>query len=836
MANNTKDLLKQLEGTSLSGGTALSADKSTQDINKTKQGITRDEAKLGKPHKNSPTVLSRIFDVLSRGNYAVANATHEGKQKEKKIGAQGKLSLAVLKAEGSGFLKGLEGKKKTTFSKVLKEDYNVKNKLGQGLGGLALDVATDPTNLVGLGVAGKVKDTAELATHGAQVAEAASKSAKGVEAGKVAIQAAQRASQLKTVSKGISTATKASDIKKELRAVDKAGRLAHGNAAGDAAIKTAKSIDKPSLALKIAGVPVVKSEKAYQLTKTAKDAIGASNIGSGFRELLDPTFKFGHGTNPIKRRVESASRHFFEKEASEVASKFHKLNPDELDNLKNAVALGHPLMGASKHGHDLNGLSKEAINIDKSLFERAKSLGLETAKAKYDPARRISEFSNTKGIDDYFVHRIAGIHNVEIRKNFITEISDKFGVKMGADLAAQRGFVKSSERFAPKGIYFHPEIAESMKRVNRLFADPDAAKRLLKTYDSALSEFKTLVTVVNPGHHVQNLLGDVSQSFVAGVNNPLVYKDAVKAVRESSGKISIKGINFTGKDIAQVFNEVGGDAGLIAADFLKKKTLMGRLRSGSQIRENYARLAHFIDILKKSPHPIKNFDDLKEAGKEAVQMVNKFHFDYGDKTKFEKDVMSRVIPFYTWVRKNLPNQLENLVQRPGRIASFNKAGNAISASLGQTNDGSGIIPQYVREAFPVKVGANHYFNPNLPITDLGRTLFYDPDLGPSGSAKEMLRRQLGNTTPAIKDLVEWATGKSLFSGAPLGSDANYLSGQIPVVRLIKQYIDNGDLTQDQILNYLTSAGSRTVNSKAQLSELKRIKSLLDSKVKKQKVG
>ncbi|SIO38181.1 hypothetical protein SAMN05444166_4247 [Singulisphaera sp. GP187] len=51
----------------------------------------------------------------------------------------------------------------------------------------------------------------------------------------------------------------------------------------------------------------------------------------------------------------------------------------------------------------------------------------------------------------------------------------------------------------------------------------------------------------------------------------------------------------------------------------------------------------------------------------AADAVNKLHFDYDALTGFEKNVMRRAMPFYTFARRNLPLQLDTAVHTPGVI-------------------------------------------------------------------------------------------------------------------------------------------------------------------------
>ena len=50
----------------------------------------------------------------------------------------------------------------------------------------------------------------------------------------------------------------------------------------------------------------------------------------------------------------------------------------------------------------------------------------------------------------------------------------------------------------------------------------------------------------------------------------------------------------------------------------------------------------------------------------AAQEVKKGLFDYSDVSRFERDVLKRFMPFYTWTRKNIPAQLASLVKNPQR--------------------------------------------------------------------------------------------------------------------------------------------------------------------------
>lgn len=104
-----------------------------------------------------PSVMGRIFDILSRGNYAVANSVLEDQK--------GKEGSDVF----SAFWQGLSGKKKTTFKDVLEQGGMESGPL-RSLAAFGLDVFADPTTYIPFaGAVSKIKG----AIKGGKVVEGA---------------------------------------------------------------------------------------------------------------------------------------------------------------------------------------------------------------------------------------------------------------------------------------------------------------------------------------------------------------------------------------------------------------------------------------------------------------------------------------------------------------------------------------------------------------------------------------------------------------------------------------------------------------------------------------
>jgi len=149
---------------------------------------------------------------------------------------------------------------------------------------------------------------------------------------------------------------------------------------------------------------------------------------------------------------------------------------------------------------------------------------------------------------------------------------------------------------------------------------------------------------------------------------------------------------------------------------------------------------------------------------DALRRIAKTQFDYDELSEFENKVMRRVFPFYTWTRKNVPYQLEQLARNP---AKFNKilAGKR-NLELGTKEED--IVPDYFLEPFGVRLpfknkGATVYSAPDFPFQDLAR---YDPFDRAGGGAGQVARGVASMLTPILKAPLETAFGKQLYNGVP----------------------------------------------------------------------
>ena len=131
--------------------------------------------------------------------------------------------------------------------------------------------------------------------------------------------------------------------------------------------------------------------------------------------------------------------------------------------------------------------------------------------------------------------------------------------------------------------------------------------------------------------------------------------------------------------------------------------------------ETWTRLAHYLDARRNG---------MDKLG--AALEVRKFHVDYKDLTRFEREKLRNIIPYYTYMRKNFPMQVKLLVERQNKINIIGQLVDSMYEAVEHDNGDKPLnVPDYLKEglAIPIDVdedGNVKYLNWGLPITDVAR--------------------------------------------------------------------------------------------------------------------
>ena len=360
-----------------------------------------------------------------------------------------------------------------------------------------------------------------------------------------------------------------------------------------------------------------------------------------------------------------------------------------------------------------------------------------------------------------------------------------------------------------------PEAAEHLRRVVEVWKDTNTPGELMRAFDGTTQMFKSGATVLFPQYHVRNNAHNLWSTWLAGVRNPMRSVDAVRVL----GSIAFKdglfsftdalGKKWTAKQLVNAAENRGGlgfgqsskiELGGIEIDKaarVKWRNLIrmedvenvGVPRSGKKLpgREGLswgitgraripiavaktpirapARLGRMVGEASEDAAKLTIIiDQLKKHGDldVAVQQAKKYLHDYSDVSPFEKTTMRRVIPFYTFSRKNIPLMLETIVSQPARISELAQFQRAMQS--GEDPVDLAMIPQFIsRGLFGLNMQADGsarvYAGAGLGFEDL--QIFDPPEMG--GQGKDLVQR----LNPLIKAVVQQVTNKDLRLDMPL---------------------------------------------------------------------
>jgi hypothetical protein len=161
----------------------------------------------------------------------------------------------------------------------------------------------------------------------------------------------------------------------------------------------------------------------------------------------------------------------------------------------------------------------------------------------------------------------------------------------------------------------------------------------------------------------------------------------------------------------------------------------------------------------------------------GAMMAKAIHFDYGDLSAFERNVLKRVIPFYTWMRRNTAYQMSNFIHNPGSFNNSMRIHRSLQDVLADEDSDQSGVPDWAQDAFGYVSrftgaggGMKTVIRMETPKLDFFKMLNGDGWI-PGGSVMETA---VGGASPIIK------TGVALFeggTGADLGLDYGRTAGK-----------------------------------------------------------
>lgn len=430
----------------------------------------------------------------------------------------------------------------------------------------------------------------------------------------------------------------------------------------------------------------------------------------------------------LQTELPNYMKHLLTKEAKEY-----------MDKGGDVISLVKPIRAklASAKGRKLTGTATE---INNRLKQKLGFNLFEEDAFKAFATRGVESIKALKTYD--FLNQTAGTFGKIAEKDFFEE-----GIRYVGSTAPQL-----------KGYKFPEQIAKHIDEVQKTLTNDEATNKFLRLYDNINNLWKGSVTGYFPSFHTRNAIGGAFNNWIAGVNNPKVYKEAFDILNNKTGNIITNtGEKISYSDILKLTKEYGvtGQTGYLdVAKFLEKKVnpkFADKLKTAPQkvmgFIENNLRVPLFVDGLKKGM-----------TAEEAAKRVIKFHFDYMPEgfTAFEKNIMKRIIPFYTFTRHNIPLQLEQLIMQPGKYAGLFKLQKSVGLQPGTEEES--VLPTWIKEQFSFKSDGGYWAGVGLPIEEATQKL------------SQPLRGVGTSLTPLIKTPLEQLTNYNIFKEKKISED------------------------------------------------------------------
>ena len=327
-------------------------------------------------------------------------------------------------------------------------------------------------------------------------------------------------------------------------------------------------------------------------------------------------------------------------------------------------------------------------------------------------------------------------------------------------------------------------IVEALK-ASTVMNGPEGIRPVLRAYDKVLNLWKAYA-LATPGTVNRNLFGAVFNNYLADIGVSMNDYKIVMRYGQGFGRDVGGGVAKLSARDQGIMEAIRG-AGLMEGGVtsLEVERSIGAATSRAQ-RINplnpdnlpLHKVRHAQGGVENLARGALAYRTMANGGTidDAIANVIKFHFNYEDLNKFERSALRRVVPFYTWTRKNFPLMLQQIVQKPTKFTRFYQLRNEIELHSPEEM----VVPAYFGENMAVRLpftigGSRSYYLPDLPFTALSDVT--DPTVA------------LSSMSPFIKTPIEYAFGRQFFKGIPLRDEYQEVPGALRIIPGAMQGLD-----------------------------------------------
>lgn len=713
---------------------------------------------------NLPQNQNFLFDtleLLGRGGQAIMNPINKAIKGEEQNVA-------------SSFFKGLSGKEKVRGSEIA-EGLGVENKIGKAVLGTALDIGLDPLTFVPGGVLLKG------AKLGAKAAAAPIKGAYNL---------AEKASpNLKKLREEVIQPTLET-------AKDKLGYAFNDDYKATETLSGGKSdMLLSNFNNSEAKRRYLQQDFADKLTDTAKTT--GVEAGEQVGRVMESGLKqFDDAGTELSRTVREIPN---DPKITQAAESLMKSNA-ELRGLAESEGIPinelegymtHILSREEKARRKLKnvntidrgnfglGQPNNKILNQRELKGSAEDVNELTGRKFFEPNAYFATAQGQRRLIDY-------VQSVSFRKNVLNDPDFAQAYTKG-DIVPSNAvvidtnnykFIKESgdilEGVANKDIggqYIVTKAAKQKLDKYKYTMTDEGSKAFLNTFD-ALQSFWKRAALFSVPYHLRNDVGAKFNNWVGGMN----AADIAKYSKEAD--VDVFNAMIKGKE-SPLYNEYRqqglGATSQSQVEFARRgadpdKAVEKMVREGSKSIAGKAKdrlnplrafetsreFGDFVDQTNRFAAYKWAREKLKLSPEEAAKKTKELQFDYTKLSNFERDFASRAIPFYRWMRNNIPYQIRQFLNDPRKYEYANKLRLNAQDAAGIDEEN---IPDWMKESFSIPVtsdgkGSGKMLGFNLPLGDL--TKLNNP-----------LKMGIDSLSPVAKLPLELGINRNLFYNKPI---------------------------------------------------------------------
>lgn len=372
-----------------------------------------------------------------------------------------------------------------------------------------------------------------------------------------------------------------------------------------------------------------------------------------------------------------------------------------------------------------------------------------------------------------------------------------------------------------KAVVINRNALDLLKRAERAYKD---IPQLIKFYDGFLNTWKGL-TLITPGFHMRNLFGNMFNSYSVGMDLAaqsqygLIAMDELNQYAQLVKKLS-EGGTLTAAE-KSVYELVDGFTrqGLIQShrgvrDLEQLKEITEAATKGGPLKNTYNNAIRFNFNIAEKMDDVQRYmlyrwslDKTGDAA-QAARTVTESLFDYTHLTGFEKDIMKRVFPFYTFMKNNFIFQAKNIIRNPKLYARTGRAYKYYLEDIAGYSPEN--LPDYATEnmwlPIPIQVKKSDkkaiaFLKANLPLSDFMEIV------------ENPFKKGVVSIAAPIKLPIELGLGRDLFTGRKISAfpgERNALAKGTGVFSFLRDERGNLAITQMPIVQKIAAEiGLRT---------------------------